>query len=80
MQDKEFLDFLNTTTSKGGAVFNLKTQNTSKQARNILQDTQYKTLAKQHINANVVQAYYNNTQFKQKLEDVLQKLNITLIA
>lgn len=80
MQDKEFLDFLNTTTSKGGATFNLKTQNTSKQARNILQDTQYKMLAKQHINSNVAQAYYNNTQFKTKLEDVMQKLNITIIA
>ena len=80
MQDKDFIDFINTSTSKGGAIFNLKTQNTSKQARNILQNTQYKMLAKQHINSNVVQAYYNNTQFKQKLNDVMQKLNITVIA
>lgn len=80
MNDREFNDFINTSTSKGGATFNLKTQNISKQARNILQNTQYKMLAKQHINSNVVQAYHNNAQFKAKLEDVMAKLNITIIA
>ena len=79
MQDKDFLDFLNTTTTKGGATFNLKTQNTSKQARTILQNTKYSMLAKQHINSNIVQAYYNNKDFAQKLENVLQELNITLV-
>lgn len=80
MQESEFINFINATTSKGGATFNLKTQNTSKQARNILQDTKYKMLAKQHINSNIVQAYYNNKAFAQKLQDVLQELNITIIA
>lgn len=79
MQDKDFLDFLNTTTTKGGATFNLKTQNTSKQARTILQNTKYSMLAKQHINSNIVQAYHNNKDFAQKLENVLQELNITLV-
>lgn len=80
MQDNEFIAFLNTTTTKGGATFNLKTQNTSKQARNILQNTKYKMLAKQHINANVIYAYNNNNEFKTKLTQVLQDLNITIIA
>lgn len=80
MQDNEFIAFLNTQASKGGATFNLKTQNTSKQARAILQDTKYKMLAKQHINGNVVQAYYNNKEFAQKLDDVMQEYNITVIA
>ena len=79
MQDKDFLDFLNTTTTKGGATFNLKTQNTSKQARTILENTKYSMLAKQHINSNIVQAYHNNKDFAQKLENVLQELNITLV-
>lgn len=80
MQDTEFIAFLNTTTAKGGATFNLKTQNASKQARVILQDTKYKMLAKQHINSNVINAYYNNTEFKTKLDTVMQDLNITVIA
>ena len=80
MQDKEFLAFLNTTASKGGAVFNIKTSNVSKQARDILASTQYKMLAKQHINSNVIQAYKNNTLFKQKLEQVMQEYNITIVA
>ena len=80
MNDKDFMDFINTSTTKGGATFNLKTQNTSKTARNILQNTQYKMLAKQHINSNVVHAYYNNAQFKAKLDDVMAKLNIAVIA
>ena len=80
MNDKSFIDFINTTTTKGGSTFNLKTQNVSKQARDTLASTQYKALAKQHINSNVKQAYYNNTQFKQKLEEVMQELNITIVA
>ena len=80
MQDNEFIAFLNTNASKGCATFNLKTQNASKQARTILQDTKYKMLAKQHINSNVVNAYYNNAQFKEKLVQVMQDLNITVIA
>ena len=80
MNDKEFNDFINTSTTKGGAVFNLKTQTASKQAREIIVNTQYKTLAKQHINSNLVHAYHNNAQFKQKLDDVMAKLNITIVA
>ena len=80
MQDKQFIDFITSTSTRGGATYNLKTQNTSKQARNILQETQYKALAKAHINANIVQAYYNNKEFAQKLQEVMQANNITLIA
>lgn len=80
MEDKTFLDFINTTTTRGGSTFNLKTSNCSKQARDILAKTDYKALAKQHINANVVNAYYNNDKFKAKLEEVLSDLNITLVA
>lgn len=80
MQDKAFIDFINTTTTRGGSTFNLKTSNCSKQARDILASTQYKALAKQHINSNIVQAYYNNKDFAQKLQDVLQEYNITLVA
>ena len=80
MNTQAFIDFINTITTRGGATFNLKTQNASKQARDILASTQYKTLAKQHINSNVVQAYYNNKEFKDKLTQVLHELNITIIA
>lgn len=80
MDKQEFINFLNTTTTKGGCVFNLKTNNISKQARDILANSDYKMLAKQHINANIKQAYYNNKQFKQKLDDVMAELNITVVA
>ena len=80
MNTQDFINFINTTTTKGGAKYNLKTQNTSKQARDILAKTEYKALAKQHINNNIVQAYYNNKDFAQKLQQVLQQNNITLVA
>lgn len=80
MQDKAFIDFITSTSTRGGATYNLKTQNTSKQARNILASTQYKALAKAHINSNIVQAYYNNKDFAHKLEEVMQQNNITIIA
>jgi len=80
MNDKSFLEFISTTTTRGGATYNLKTSNVSKQARNILASTQYKALAKAHINANIVQAYYNNGDFKAKMDQVMQELNITIIA
>ena len=80
MNTQAFIDFINTTTSKGGATFNLKTQNASKQARDILASTEYKVLAKQHINSNIVQAYHNNKEFKDKLTQVMQELNITVVA
>lgn len=80
MNDKQFIDFINTTTTRGGATFNVKTQNVSKQARAILSETQYKALAKAHVNSNVAHAYYNNTEFHDKLETVLTELNITIIA
>lgn len=81
MQDDVFLDFINTSTTRGGATYNLKTQNASKMAQDILAKSKYKALApKQHIRGNIKQAYYNNKDFAQKLQDVLQELNITLIA
>lgn len=80
MNKEQFLEFINTTTTRGGLTYNLKTQNVSKQARDILSNTQYKALAKAHINSNIKQAYYNNTEFKQALDDVMNKLNITVIA
>lgn len=80
MDTKAFIDFINTTTTRGGCTFNIKTCNVSKQARDILANTQYKALAKQHINSNIVHAYYNNKDFAQKLQDVMQHNNITIIA
>lgn len=80
MNTQQFLDFINTTTTRGGATYNLRTQNTSKQARDILANTQYKALAKAHINSNIVQAYNNNKEFAQKLDNVMRELNITIIA
>lgn len=80
MQDKEFLNFINTTTTKGASTYNLKTQNCSKMAREILSQTQYKALAKQHISGNIVQAYNNNQEFKDKLNEVMAQYNIVVIA
>ena len=80
MNDKQFIDFINTTTTRGGSTFNLKTHNASKQAREALAGTPYKALAKAHINANVSQAYYHNDEFKRKLDNVMAELNITVIA
>lgn len=79
MNDVEFMDFLNTTSTRGGATINLKTSNVSKQARTLLA-TDYKPLAKQHLNSNVVHAYYNNALFKAKMDDVAQALGITIIS
>lgn len=79
MQDKDFINFINSNASKGAATFNLATQNASKQARALLQDTQYKALAKQHINSNIVQAYNSNAQFKAKLQEVMAQYNITIV-
>lgn len=80
MNDKQFIDFINTTTARGGATFNLSTMNCSKQARDILASTQYKALAKQHINANVVNAYADNKEFREKLDAVMNELHITIIV
>ena len=80
MQEKEFLEFIAATTARGGCTFNLKTSNCSKKAREVLTDTPFRALAKQHISGNVKNAYYNNAKFKQKLDDVMQELNITVIA
>ena len=80
MNDKQFIDFINTTATRGGRTFNLKTHNASRQAREALASTQYKALAKQHINANVSQAYYHNDEFKHKLDEVMAQLDITVIA
>lgn len=80
MNNTDFLAFLNATTSKGASTFNLKTQNVSKQARDTLAKTEYKALAKAHINTNVKNAYYNNTKFKDKLDEVMAQYNITVVA
>lgn len=80
MDNGKFLEFINATTTRGGCTFNLKTSNVSKQAREILQASEFKALAKQHINANVVHAYYNNSKFASKLDEVMASLNITVIA
>ena len=80
MNDKQFIDFINTTTTRGGRTFNLKTHNASKQARDALANSPYKALAKAHINANVSQAYYNNDEFAHKLDEVMAQLDITIIA
>ena len=79
MSDKDFKDFINTTTTRGGATYNLNTCNVSKQARDILCKTQYKALAKAHINSNIVQAYYSNNEFKAKLDAVMEEYNITVV-
>ena len=79
MQNAEFLAFINTSTTKGGAVYNIKTQNVSRQARDILQKSQFKALAKAHINQNIVQAFKSNAQFKEKLLQVMHELNITVV-
>ena len=80
MSESEFNDFINTTTTRGGSTFNLKTSNCSKQAQEILANANYNALAKAHIGANIKSAYYANEKFKNKLESVLSELNITLIA
>lgn len=79
MNTEQFMAFINTTTTKGGAVYNLKTQNVTKQARDILEKSQYKALAKAHVNQNIVQAFKNNEQFKNKLLQVMNELNITVV-
>ena len=79
MNEKSFIDFIeNAGASKGAAVFNLRTQNVSKQAQNILKNTEYKALAKAHIKGAIVSAYNNNGEFKQKLDEVLTALNIEI--
>lgn len=80
MNESEFIDFINTTATRGGSTFNLKTHNVSKQARDALASTQYKALAKAHINSNISHAYYHNEQFKSRLNKVMSDLHITVIA
>ena len=80
MNTQDFINFINTTTTRGGSTFNLKTSNVSKQAQEALAKSNYKALAKAHINANIKQAYYNNANFKKKLEEVMNELHITLVA
>lgn len=81
MNSEEFLAFINASgTRGGGATFNIKSVNVSKAAREILAGTEYKALAKQHINNSIKQAYYNNAKFKQALDDVMAKYNITVIS
>lgn len=78
MDDSEFLSFINTTTTRGGSVFNLRTSNVSKQARNALRD-EYPALAKQHINATIVEAYKHNSKFHDKLLEVMEAHGITVV-
>lgn len=80
MDDKDFITFINTTATRGGATFNINTANVSKQAREILAKSDFKALAKQHINANVIDAYMTNDKFKAKLDEVMDALDITVIA
>lgn len=81
MNEKEFLTLLaQSSTQKSKPTFNLSTANVSKQAVAILKDTPYKALAKQHINTPIINAYNNNPQFKQKLDEVLAQLDIEVIA
>lgn len=79
MDDKDFIKFISTATSRGGCTFNLKTKNCSKQARAILATTPYKSLAKPAISAKVARAYYNNSNFKEKITQVMEELGITVI-
>lgn len=78
MDDKEFIAFINTTTTRGGRVFNLRTSNASKQARDALRDA-YPALAKQHINASIVDAYKHNAKFHDKLVEVMDAYDITIV-
>lgn len=80
MSDEEFKNFLNTSPSRGGAVYNLKTSNVSRQARDLLANSDYTQLAKAHIASNIKRAYYSNGAFKAKLDDVMSSLNIAIVA
>lgn len=81
MDEKSFLSFLNSTASRKGApVFNLNTLNTTRQARDILNASPYKVLAKQHINASIAAAYTRDAAFRDKLDEVMSSLNITVVA
>lgn len=82
MNSQEFIDFINANAiaSRGAIAYNIKTCNVSKKAQNILANSNYKALAKAHVSANIKKAYYNNDAFAQKLQEVLQELQITLIA
>ena len=80
MTSEEFKAFLNTSPSRGGAVYNLKTCNVSRQARELLANSEYTQLAKAHIASPIKNAYYNNDAFKAKLDEVMQDLNITIVA
>lgn len=80
MEDAQFLAFIAGTSTRGGATYNLQTQNVSKQARDVLAKTPYKTLAKAHIANKIVNAYKNNADFASKLEAVLTEYKIALIA
>lgn len=80
MNDKEFLNFINAQSTKNVAKFNLLSCNVSKKAVAILADTPYKALAKAHVNANVRDAYYNNADFADKLQAVMNQYDIILVA
>lgn len=78
MNDTEFLAFINTTTTRGGRVFNLRTSNVSKQAREALAQ-EFPALAKAHINATIVEAYKHNGKFHEKLVEVMEAHDITIV-
>ena len=79
MDDLDFMNFISATSARGGTTINFKTSNVSKRAQALLA-TDYKPLAKQHLNANVIHAYYNNDTFKAKMDEVANSLGITIIA
>lgn len=80
MSDKDFIDFINTSTTKGGTTINFKTQNISKKAQNIFKNTPYTALAKQHISASTKNGYYNSDKVKEKFNAIAKEYNITIIA
>lgn len=80
MSDKDFINFINTSTSKGGTTINFKTQNISKKAQNIFKDTPYTALAKQHISASTKNGYYNSEKVKNKFHEIAKEYGITIIA
>lgn len=88
MQDKDFLDFvtkLNTNTTKGAARYNLKNNNMTKRAKELLLQSNYKALGNPekkstYIKPQLVEAYHNNKDFKDKLDEVMAHLGISIVA
>lgn len=88
MDTKSFLNFvntLNTNTTKGTACYNLRSNNMTKRAKELLLQSDYKALGNPdkkstYIKPQIVDAYNNNAQFKAKLNEVMAQLGITIKA